>query len=184
MIRNSSHISIHHINHSELWWRSLEAATLGGGGGVRKSYGSSVGIVTGWRIGVLWFDSQRRLRIFLLTTVSRTALGPTQPPIQRVAGALSLGVKLPGREADHSPPFSAEVKEWVELYLHSPGSWNMVMQEQFIIEWRTLKIYCATSHWPHSLTDRPASYCFTYFPVPTVLFPSSHTIEYPIKIDY
>jgi hypothetical protein len=24
------------------------------------------------------------------------------------------------READHSPPSSAEVKEWVELYLHSP----------------------------------------------------------------
>jgi hypothetical protein len=24
-----------------------------------------------------------------------------------------------GREADHSPPSSAEVKEWVELYLHS-----------------------------------------------------------------
>jgi hypothetical protein len=32
---------------------------------------------------------------------------------------LSLGVKRPGREADHSPPSSAEVKEWVELYLHS-----------------------------------------------------------------
>jgi hypothetical protein len=27
-----------------------------------------------------------------------------------VPGALSLGVKRPGREADHSPPFSAEVK--------------------------------------------------------------------------
>jgi hypothetical protein len=26
-----------------------------------------------------------------------------------------------GREADHSPPSSAEVKEWVELYLHSPS---------------------------------------------------------------
>jgi hypothetical protein len=26
-------------------------------------------------------------------------------------GALSLRVKLPGREADHSPPSSAEVKE-------------------------------------------------------------------------
>jgi hypothetical protein len=26
-------------------------------------------------------------------------------------GALSLGVKWPGREADHSPPSSAEVKE-------------------------------------------------------------------------
>jgi hypothetical protein len=24
-----------------------------------------------------------------------------------------------GRETDHSPPSSAEVKEWVELYLHS-----------------------------------------------------------------
>jgi hypothetical protein len=40
-------------------------------------------------------------------------------------GDLSLGVKRPGREADHSPPSSAEVKEWVELYLHSPNkpSW-------------------------------------------------------------
>jgi hypothetical protein len=51
--------------------------------------------------------------IILFTTLSRTALGPTQPPIQWVPGALSLGVKRPGREADHSPPFSAEVKnEW------------------------------------------------------------------------
>jgi hypothetical protein len=31
--------------------------------------------------------------------------------IQWVPGALSLGVKGPGREADHSPPSSAEVKE-------------------------------------------------------------------------
>jgi hypothetical protein len=31
-----------------------------------------------------------------------------------------LGVKRPGREADHSPPSSAEVKECMELYLHSP----------------------------------------------------------------
>jgi hypothetical protein len=30
------------------------------------------------------------------------------------------GVKRPGREADHSPPSSAQVKECVELYLHSP----------------------------------------------------------------
>jgi hypothetical protein len=26
------------------------------------------------------------------------------------------------READHSPPSSTEVKEWVELYLHSPNT--------------------------------------------------------------
>jgi hypothetical protein len=30
------------------------------------------------------------------------------------------GVKRPAREADHSPPSSAEVKEWVELYTHPP----------------------------------------------------------------
>jgi hypothetical protein len=66
---------------------------------------------TGWTIGVLGFDSQRGLGIFLFTTVSRTALGPTQPPVQWTIGALSRGVKRPGREADHSPPSSAEVKE-------------------------------------------------------------------------
>jgi hypothetical protein len=27
-----------------------------------------------------------------------------------------------GREADHSPPSSAKVKEWVELYIHSPNT--------------------------------------------------------------
>jgi hypothetical protein len=32
---------------------------------------------------------------------------------------LSLEIKWPGREADHSPPSSAEVKECVKLYLHS-----------------------------------------------------------------
>jgi hypothetical protein len=49
-----------------------------------------------------------------------------QFPIQWVPGALSLGVKRPGREADHSAPSSAEVKEYVELYLHSPNtpSWR------------------------------------------------------------
>jgi hypothetical protein len=40
----------------------------------------------------------------------RPALGPTQPPIQWVPGALASRVKLPGREADRSPPSSAKVK--------------------------------------------------------------------------
>jgi hypothetical protein len=34
------------------------------------------------------------------------ALGPTQPSIQWVPGVLSLGIKRPGRESDHSPPSS------------------------------------------------------------------------------
>jgi len=49
--------------------------------------------------------------------VSTPALGPTQPPIQCAPGALSLVVKRPGREADHSPPSSAEAKKCVDLYL-------------------------------------------------------------------
>jgi hypothetical protein len=39
------------------------------------------------------------------------ALGFTQPPIQSVPGALSPRVERPEREADHSPPTSAEVKK-------------------------------------------------------------------------
>jgi hypothetical protein len=53
---------------------------------------------------------QNKFHNEVLTTRSRTALKPTQPPIQWVPGAPSLGVKRPGREADHSPPSSAEVK--------------------------------------------------------------------------
>jgi hypothetical protein len=38
--------------------------------------------------------------IFLFTILSIMALGSTQPPIQWVPGALSLGVERPEREAD------------------------------------------------------------------------------------
>jgi hypothetical protein len=48
---------------------------------------SSVGIALGYGLG-----------IFLFTTASRTGLGSTQPPIQWVPRALSLGVKRPGME--------------------------------------------------------------------------------------
>jgi hypothetical protein len=42
--------------------------------------------------------------------VSRPTLGPSQSSIQSLPAALSSGIKRPGREADHSPPSSAEVK--------------------------------------------------------------------------
>jgi hypothetical protein len=76
-----------------------------------RSRDSSNSTGLGWTIGVLGFDFWRGMGIFLFTTASRTVLGPTQPPIQWVPGALSLGVKLPGPETNHSPPTSAEVKE-------------------------------------------------------------------------
>jgi hypothetical protein len=65
-------------------------------------------------------DCRSQLKKNVTTTASITSLGPTQPPLQWVSGALSLGVKRPGHEADHSPPYSTEIKEWVELYLRSP----------------------------------------------------------------
>jgi hypothetical protein len=55
-------------------------------------------------------SSPGRVNNFLFSKSSRPALGSTQPPAQWVPGALSPGVKLPGRGDDHSPPASAEVK--------------------------------------------------------------------------
>jgi hypothetical protein len=44
----------------------------------------------------------------------RHRLRSTQPPIQWVPGAIFTGIKRPGREVDHSPPSSAEVKKmWI-----------------------------------------------------------------------
>jgi hypothetical protein len=75
---------------------------------------------------VLGFHSRLKPGISIFTTTSRTALGLTQPPIQWVPGALSQGVKRPERDADHSPPSSAESKECVKLYLRSSNtpSWS------------------------------------------------------------
>jgi hypothetical protein len=77
---------------------------------------SSVSIVIRLRVGrsgfnyrqVQWWEE-----FFLFTTASRPALGPTQPPIQRILRPLTPGVKRPGREANHSPLPTADVKnEW------------------------------------------------------------------------
>jgi hypothetical protein len=49
-------------------------------------------------------------RFNLSSTAFRPALGPTQPHIQWVPEVLSTDVKRPGREAEHSLPSSAQVK--------------------------------------------------------------------------
>jgi hypothetical protein len=59
-----------------------------------------------WTTGRSGFDPRQTQEIFPLTSVSRPALEPTQPPVQWVPGVLS---PRPGRDADHSPPSSAEV---------------------------------------------------------------------------
>jgi hypothetical protein len=67
---------------------------------------------------------------FLFTTASRTALGPTQPPIQWVTGALSLGVKRPG------------VKLTTHLHLvpRSKNEWNYTSTTQYaLMVWLSVK---------------------------------------------
>jgi hypothetical protein len=48
--------------------------------------------------------------VVLYTTASRPAMGLTLPHIQWVPWARSKGGKQPGREADHLPQSSAELK--------------------------------------------------------------------------
>jgi hypothetical protein len=93
----------------------------------RMSWDSSAVIVLGYGLDDRGFESRQGLGILLLTTASRLALGPTQPPIQRVPGALSLGVKRPGSEADHSPPSSAEVKNVWSYTSTPPGCFHGVV---------------------------------------------------------
>jgi hypothetical protein len=63
--------------------------------------------IAGWTTEGSDFESCK-VKNFLFSTSSRPAQGPIQPPIQWVLGVLSQGIKLPGREADNSPPTNAE----------------------------------------------------------------------------
>jgi hypothetical protein len=65
----------------------------------------------GLRTRRLGRDSRQEQDIILWSTVSKSAMGYTQPPIQWVPG-----VKRPGHEDDHSPPFAAEVKNGGAIY--------------------------------------------------------------------
>jgi hypothetical protein len=74
------------------------------------------GIALGYGLDGQGFESRQGLGIFLLFTASRPVLGPTQPPIQWVPAVLSLGLKQPRRDADHSPPSSAVKNAWSYTY--------------------------------------------------------------------
>jgi hypothetical protein len=92
-----------------------------------RSRDSVVGITTSFGlddrgVGV---PSPGMVKNFLFFRSSRLALRSTQPPVLWVPGALSPGVKRPGREVDHSPPTSAEVKK-MRIYISTPHtpSWH------------------------------------------------------------
>ena len=78
---------------------------------------SSIGIATRYGLEGPGIESWWGGREF--PHLSRPALRPTQPPVQRVPD-LFPGVKRPGRDTDHPPPSSPEIKERVELYFCPP----------------------------------------------------------------
>jgi hypothetical protein len=83
---------------------------------VSSKWYTHIYIATGYGLDDRGFGvpSPGRVKTFLFSTLSRPALGSTQPPIQWVPGAPSPGVKRPKREAGHSSPTSAEVKKmWI-----------------------------------------------------------------------
>jgi hypothetical protein len=76
----------------------------------------------------LWMAGVRfpaRAQIVSLLHSLQTGFGALEfleftQPIEWVPGALSLGVKRPGREANHSLPGSVRSEKSMDLYVHSP----------------------------------------------------------------
>jgi hypothetical protein len=87
------------------------------------SPGMSRGIVVSIATGDWTAENKRstpgRAKNFNFSLSSRSALGPTKPPIEWELGAVYPGVKPWGRNADHSPPTTAEVKK-MYIYTFTP----------------------------------------------------------------
>jgi hypothetical protein len=73
---------------------------------------------------------QNGQEIFLLSTLSRPALGPTQLPMWWVLGTLFPGIKYLRHEIDHSPPSCAEVE----------NAWNYTSTPSYVsMAWWLIK---------------------------------------------
>jgi hypothetical protein len=84
---------------------------------------------------LLDFCQERQILLFF--KMHRPDLGPTQPYIQWVAGTLSLVIKQLEHEANHLPPFSAEIKnDWSYTFLALSASmtcaWTLTLLYVFI----------------------------------------------------
>jgi hypothetical protein len=96
-----------------------------------ESRRSSVGLVTR-----IWDERPRnrgfipcKRDIFLFSILSRSAVGPTQPPLQCVPDALSLGIKLLGHKGDLSCPSTIIFENtWKYTSIHSNAfmAWQLI----------------------------------------------------------
>jgi hypothetical protein len=77
-------------------------------GGAPHSLGTS-GILCDYRLDNRVSIPGRDKGIFLASVSRPPGLRSTQPPIQWVPGVLARGKARPERDADHSPPYSAEI---------------------------------------------------------------------------
>jgi hypothetical protein len=94
----------------------------------------------GLRAGRPGFNSRQGQEIFLYSIVSTPALRLTQPPIHWAPGAISPGVKRPGREVHQSSPSSAEVKYGgtIPLFPNTSsrrGAWLIKHKDNFTFTW-------------------------------------------------
>jgi hypothetical protein len=90
-----------------------------------RSLDSAVGIATGYVLDDRGVEVRVPEGSRILSTPRRPVWlrGPPNP--QWVPGALSLGLKRQGREADHSPPTSAKVKTmWIYTSTPHTPSWR------------------------------------------------------------
>jgi hypothetical protein len=105
-------VNMTHVAKIELWVYAAHPFKLGMCFG-RNLGLTGAGIATGYGLDDRGVGVRVPVGSRILFTSSTPDLGFTQP-IQWVPGALSPGVKRPGREADHSPPASVEVKKmWI-----------------------------------------------------------------------
>jgi len=76
--------------------------------------------------------------------LSRPVLGPTQPPIQWAPGLSRVEGGCCG--VDHPRPSSAEIKDWVELYLYSSSvaSWPVIGWTVTLLVLQHSHIYLST----------------------------------------
>jgi hypothetical protein len=84
--------------------------------GYVRSRVSVVSIATGYGLDDRGFGVKVPVGVRIFSSPRRPARlsGPPNLPSNGYRGALSLGLTRPGRQADHSPPSSAEVKKmWI-----------------------------------------------------------------------